>query len=174
METTQQVIAVNDKLIKLAQIDTRSAILEACRNLEESLKEAVLHKCGSPIPNLTSSYNVVKEAENMKLLSPKEFMIVNDLRGLRNQAAHIRKFNPSQESAYKYIELSKSIESSARKVALRDISITPKPKETKGISFNSLKFDWNLILSSSSNLTPYKLFPRLRPDKTMRDATMKI
>ena len=78
IEITQQVLSVNDKLIKLARIDTRSAILEAWRNLEESLKQAILYKAGSPIPDVSSSHKVVKEAESFNLLSPREIIIVTD------------------------------------------------------------------------------------------------
>ena len=114
MEITQQVIAANDKLISLVKIDARSAILEAWRNLEESLREAVIHKAGSTIPNVQSSFKVLSAVEKMHLLPPKEIMIARDLRGLRNQAAHLRDFNPSEESAYKFIELAKILERKAK------------------------------------------------------------
>jgi len=121
IEITQQVVSANDKLVTLAQIDARSAILEAWRNLESSLREAIIYRVGSTAQNISSSYKVVKTLEEFDILSSKEVLVVNDLRGLRNQAAQVDDFNPSLDSAFKYIELAKSLESSAKRAVMSEI-----------------------------------------------------
>ena len=120
--TTQEVVSVNDKLVKLADVDPRSAILETWRNLETSLKGAVIKRSGSPIPDVSTSFKILREAEKMELLSPSELLAANELRGLRNQAAHIENFNPTRNAALKYIELAKRVERHAKLVVEGNLS----------------------------------------------------
>lgn len=111
---TMEVLSVNDRLVKLARINPRSAILEAWRKLELSLRDAIELNSTSANTRRSSAYGTLTEAERLDILPSSQLLIANELRSLRNQAAHVEDFQPSEDSALRYIELAKKIESHAR------------------------------------------------------------
>ena len=107
----------NKKLIELANISPRSAILESWINLESALRQAVLQKAGSPIPDMSSPLRLVKAVEQLNLVSSIEVDLLNDLRGLRNQAVHFSDSGLSSSAAINYGESAKKLEARFRKLA---------------------------------------------------------
>jgi hypothetical protein len=110
--TEQKLLTDESKrLLELAQVSPRAAILEAWHGVEFAARNAVLHNAGSPIPEITTPVRVAKELVRLDLLSPEEIGLFHDLRGLRNQATHSPDFHPSFESVHSYLMLAKRLRS---------------------------------------------------------------
>jgi hypothetical protein len=91
---------------KLAQVNPRSAILEAWRQTESAAIRGVRERQ----PDLTDQ-QVRSTREVLKLLgetgvsTPEEVALLNQMRFLRNQAGHVESFQPTYEAAMNYIQL---------------------------------------------------------------------
>jgi hypothetical protein len=82
------------KLLQLAQLNPRSAIIEAWQLVEFAAAELAKH--GS----LRELF-----VESSELLTRGQVILFSELRALRNQAAHDPGFSPSFESAVGYVDL---------------------------------------------------------------------
>ncbi len=97
-------------LLQLAEVNPRSAILEAWHAVETATIDLIREK-----HLLRSSDRVLLPYERMQLLGksgyldPAQRALYNDLRKLRNQAAHAENFNPSSTAALDYLVLAARI-----------------------------------------------------------------
>jgi len=97
--------APEDKLYTLARINPRSAILEAWMKVEAIAKRAAIHNGGSPTPDVSTGLKAIRELTKQSLLNPDDIALFHDLRGLRNQAAHLETFDVTENSAIEFILL---------------------------------------------------------------------
>lgn len=99
-----------EKLYKLAEINPRSAILEAWQHVEVASRKRVLelglHEAGPEGRPLQDAYRALAKAH---VLNAEGLALFHELRALRNQAAHLDDFNPSKPAAIDYIGLSKKL-----------------------------------------------------------------
>jgi hypothetical protein len=93
-------------LVKLAEMSPRAAIIEAWREVEDSLLDAAKRK-GLDLPprQVTLPVYVIRLMHAKGLVDSDKLTIVNDLRMLRNSAAHAPDFALSKDSALEYAEL---------------------------------------------------------------------
>ena len=104
-------------LRELARVNPKSAILEAWLGVELAVRRAALQRIGgSPPPDVTSPLRAMRELVQHEVVTGFDAALFQDLRGLRNQAAHIQEFNPSYESAVEYVKMASLLE--ARLTAL--------------------------------------------------------
>lgn len=94
------------KLLQLAEVNPRSAIIEAWRGIEFAARKLL----ESRDPSLTlrehqSPIALLKALNRLEVLTRDEVALFNDLRSLRNQAVHQDNFAPSYESVLNYIDL---------------------------------------------------------------------
>lgn len=113
-------LPVEGKLYDLARVNPRSAILEAWRGVEVMAKNAAIHNGGSPVPDVPTALSALRELTKHSLISPEDAALFQDLRGLRNQAAHVEPFELSESSAIEYIHLAARLEEKLRKLASRE------------------------------------------------------
>ena len=104
-------------LIRLAEVNPRSAILEAWLGVESALKRAAFQHAGSPLPSATSPIQQIRVLDGEDLLDSVNVALFHDLRGLRNQAVHINDFQLSRKAAENYIKLAASLESRLDKLS---------------------------------------------------------
>lgn len=99
-------LPVHEKLLRLASVNPRSAIIEAWQEViftaETLLQRTGIHnkKSGVMLP-----YEIKQTLETSGLLNSEQLTLFNDLRKLRNQASHTPGFEPTMESTYNYIKL---------------------------------------------------------------------
>jgi len=106
-----------EPLLKLAEINPRSAILEAWLGVESALKRAAFQHAGSPLPSATSPIQQIRVLDRDDLLSPVDVALFHDLRGLRNQAVHVSDLQLTRKAARNYIELAAKLESRLEKLS---------------------------------------------------------
>jgi hypothetical protein len=94
-------------LFQLAQINPRSAIIEAWQGIEFTASK-VVEKLGlrQSSKETTLSSSAIRALVKSESLNKSEVALYYDLRSLRNQAVHDENFNPSQEAVLNYIQLS--------------------------------------------------------------------
>jgi hypothetical protein len=99
-----------EKLHRLAEINPRSAILEAWQHVEVAARKRVLelglHEAGPEGRPILDAYRSLAKA---RVLDNEALALFHELRSLRNQAAHLDDFNPSKSAAIDYIGLSKKL-----------------------------------------------------------------
>lgn len=95
-----------DKLLfKLAELSPRSAIIEAWRFLELSAIKAIARAYPDiPAPHLLNSKQM-KGLMSDELLSEREYRDFEELRRLRNMAAHSENFDLSGRPAESYVDV---------------------------------------------------------------------
>lgn len=102
----------------LSRVNPRSAILEAWLGVESGVRKAALQRVGtSPPPDVSSPLRAMRELVQFEVISPDDAALFQDLRGLRNQAAHLENFNPSREAVLKYVNLAIGLESRLNELA---------------------------------------------------------
>ena len=102
---SNQPTAESDTLYRLAEVSPRSAIIEAWRMLESAASQAILKS----YPNLDNP-RVINTPSLMNLLkgqvlTEKEFRDFNELRRLRNTAAHSEDFDLRGKAVESYIDI---------------------------------------------------------------------
>ena len=102
--------ASNNRLLNIASISTSAAILEAWSELE-SASVAVASSFWAQTPSdAIKNYSRLGEyLLQCKVIDEKQLVIFNQLRALRNKAAHAVDLNLSEEAARTYIELATSL-----------------------------------------------------------------
>lgn len=94
-------------LIKLAELNPRSAVLEAWQRVEIATRRVPAKRALSLTPaQELSPVTVARALSGKGLISAEEYALFHDLRALRNQAAHAHDFSPTGEAALNYLELS--------------------------------------------------------------------
>jgi hypothetical protein len=94
------------RLVRLAEISPRAAVLEAYTAVEIEAMDAA-RRIGMPgeFPQ-TLTFRALKYLENSGYLDDALVSLLRDLRGLRNQAAHSPEYALTIRSALEYIQLS--------------------------------------------------------------------
>jgi len=97
-----------DKLLALAKVNSRSAVIEAWLSVENAARELVepFHKGSRP---LGSPFMVERELWQRELIGPGEREILTRLRTLRNQASHMQSFQITEHEAAAYIDTALSL-----------------------------------------------------------------
>jgi inactivated superfamily I helicase len=104
--------------VRLAPVSPRAAILEAWRGVESAILEAA-HSLGKPFfddrsPVLVSAIRALEESGQ---LLRAQADILDDLRQLRNEAAHAPEFSIPVSDALDYVRLSEVAASHLRGIA---------------------------------------------------------
>lgn len=118
-ESSAQAATRKNELAKIAQINSRAAIIDAWQGIEFALKNATLQRFGgaSPPPNISSPISMIRELAQDGCLDTSEVSLLHELRGLRNQATHLPDFVPSYESAMNFVELAVRIQQKLNKLS---------------------------------------------------------
>lgn len=97
-----------ERLVQLAEISPRAAVLEAFTSVEiEAISAA--HRLGmtKSFPR-TLTFRALKFLEENGRIDPALVTLLRDLRGLRNQAAHAPEFALTSDAAIQYVHLSQT------------------------------------------------------------------
>lgn len=105
-----------EKLLKLAEINPRSAILEAWIAVEAAVKDLTNRRSVIEARPLGESGKMDAKPE---LLMGSELILFRELRLLRNQAVHSEDFTPTKEATLNYIELARQLCDSLAQVKLQ-------------------------------------------------------
>lgn len=105
----QRYYSQRQKLIQLAQVNPRSAIIEAWLGVEFAAQRA-LQQVGRPTQQYASPLALSRNLAKSEVLDPELLSVFQDLRALRNQAVHLADSHPSQEAALNYIDLALRIQ----------------------------------------------------------------
>lgn len=91
---------------KLAQVNPRSAILEAWRQTEAAaIRELRERQPGVSEEQVRSTREVLRLLGETGIATPEEVALLNQMRFLRNQAGHVESFQPTYEAAMNFIQL---------------------------------------------------------------------
>ena len=100
------------KLLQLADIDLRSAVIEAWHCVEFAARRVVEARDPSiTARELQSSSALLRSLNRYEVLSRDEVTLFNELRALRNQAVHMPEFSPAYDAVLKYIDLALQLKS---------------------------------------------------------------
>lgn len=109
-QTTDTLSPREETLYKLAELNPRSAILEAWQHVEVAARKRVLelglHEAGPEGRPILDAYRALAREQ---VLNAEALALFHELRALRNQAAHLDDLNPSKPAAIDYIGLSKKL-----------------------------------------------------------------
>tara|TARA_R100001143_G_C3359147_1_gene134457 strand:+ start:1608 stop:2174 length:567 start_codon:yes stop_codon:yes gene_type:complete len=95
-----------ERLLKLASISPRATILDSWREIELSLLDAAeRNKVKLPYRRARSPLQVMKTLQEADLIDKNKIPLFEDLRILRNQAAHSPDFTLNTNSAIEYSSL---------------------------------------------------------------------
>lgn len=89
-----------DQIFRLAQISPRAAVLEAWRAVEASALEAA-RRLGAEL-SAGQSYQAIRFLERNEKADRDLVSLLRDLKGLRNEAAHVPEFSLSTSAALEY------------------------------------------------------------------------
>ena len=117
-EELSQTLEGRDRLLKLAELSPRAAILEAWQGVEFAARRVAMQYGGSPVPDVRSPGRLTKELAQMGAVSVDDIALMQDLRGLRNQATHSPDFNPSFEAVANYIQLATAVQARLEQLAI--------------------------------------------------------
>jgi len=114
----------HEMLRELARVNPRSAILEAWLGVESAVRRAALQRIGgSPPPDVSSPLRTMRELVLSDIVTNQDAALFHDLRGLRNQAAHLQDFNPSYQSALEYVNMASFLEARLISIATPNSSL---------------------------------------------------
>jgi hypothetical protein len=116
-EELPQALEGRERLLKLAEISPRAAILEAWQGVEFAARRVATHYGGSPVPDVRSPSRLTKELAKLSQVSVDDLALIQDLRGLRNQATHSPDFSPSYEAVANYIQLASALQARLQNLA---------------------------------------------------------
>ncbi|WP_439515838.1 hypothetical protein [Oceanibaculum nanhaiense] len=91
------------KIIELAKINPRSAILESWLHLEEETRNLISDYEEKAKPHL-GAWATERDLWKLNLITPSERELFYKLRTLRNEAIHMKSFEISEEGAITYID----------------------------------------------------------------------
>jgi hypothetical protein len=101
--------SIGTPVVTLVTSEPRAAIFNAWLEVETALSHLAQSK-GQLAPHLSRSpVQAIRALQKAELIEPNYVALFNDLRGLRNQAAHELEFNPSTESVLSYVQLAKEL-----------------------------------------------------------------
>jgi hypothetical protein len=95
------------EIVAKTRVDARGTILAAWAQVEQAINEVV--RARNLAPNFgrieRRPYTAMRVIQDAKLVDPKYVRLFEDLRTLRNQAAHAAEFDPPPESVLRYVGL---------------------------------------------------------------------
>jgi hypothetical protein len=106
------------QLLRLAEISPRAAVSEAWRGVEAAARKLILKGADESKPLIIFPHQLVKRLEELNALVGGDRKLFQDLKALRNQAAHAPEFSPSYESVVGYLQLAGSLESRLQVLAI--------------------------------------------------------
>lgn len=92
------------RLIRIAEVSTRAAIIEAWTELETAIHYTAKEK-GMDEGKRVSMNQLIERLVEKGMISKKLLTLYNDLRALRNQVAHTREYHVTYSQAERYIFL---------------------------------------------------------------------
>lgn len=95
------------KLMALAKVNRRSAIIEAWLSVESAARELIEPYYAGTSPRPPAS--VERELWRRELISPSERELLSRLRSLRNEASHMKNFQITEAEAAAYIDTALSL-----------------------------------------------------------------
>jgi hypothetical protein len=98
--------------VQLVASNPRAAILEAWLGVEDAVQKLARSRDISPSSSARNPLALVRALERSQALDSQQSVLFNDLRALRNQAAHDSEFSPSTDSVLSYAQLAKSLRES--------------------------------------------------------------
>lgn len=102
----------------LVRINPRSAIVEAWIGIDAAVRKAALQRiASSPPPDVSSPLRAMRALVQHGIISADDAALFQDLRGLRNQAAHSDGFAIHEGAASKYIEMAAGLEARLQHLA---------------------------------------------------------
>ena len=114
-ETEDQLLPTNavspsspdrQKLLQLAEINPRSAVIEAWNTVEFAARRVVeALEPSATVRELQSSSALLRSLNRHEVLNRDEVTLFNELRALRNQAVHVPEFSPAYDAVLNYINL---------------------------------------------------------------------
>lgn len=92
--------------VKLAEVNPRSAIQEAWREIETTARQVLLERT----PQLTeaslrSTREVIRQLGQTNVLSQEDIALLHEMRFLRNQAVHVDEFRPTYDAALSFTQV---------------------------------------------------------------------
>jgi hypothetical protein len=94
------------KLLQLAEINPRSAVIEAWHTVEFAARRVVeAFEPSATVRDLQSSSALLRSLNRHEILNRDEASLFNELRALRNQAVHVPDFSPAYDAVLNYINL---------------------------------------------------------------------
>lgn len=112
IEVTDELHSQNKITLNLSKENARSAILDSWLKVEWAIKKAAMQQIVTSPVYVPSPLQAIHELAQLDIISAEDVALFYSLRGLRNQAAHIEEFNPSQQATLDYIRLAGKLESS--------------------------------------------------------------
>lgn len=112
---------VSAKTFRDATENPRGAILAAWLKVDSAVQRLFYQANLPPTSSRTSdvrvpnSYQLMREIQKARLIDPSYIALFNDLRALRNQAAHDLDFNPPSDAVVKYVQLSDELTAALNK-----------------------------------------------------------
>lgn len=99
------------KLMALAKVNKRSAIIEAWLAVDEAARELALpHMMGTgSSPRVASPVHIERTLWQNELIGPSERELLTQLRALRNEASHMKNFQITEAEAAAYIDTALSL-----------------------------------------------------------------
>ena len=112
LDSVSKMSPEQQKLIQMAELSARSAIIDAWQNVEFAAMRVVQTMYPSiPPRDLYSSSNVLRILNRDEILRRDEVERFIELRNLRNQATHLPEFAPAHDSVLNYINLALQLKS---------------------------------------------------------------
>lgn len=110
-ETTKSTVALQPSswqlsAEKLAQVNPRSAIIEAWRQTEiAATRELRERRPSVTAEQVRSTREILRLLGETGIATPEEVALLNQMRFLRNQAGHVESFQPTYEAAMNFVQL---------------------------------------------------------------------
>jgi hypothetical protein len=99
-----------EELERLAQVNPRSAIMEAWRQTESALIRTLQAKDPSLRDrDVSSTREVLRFLGERGAATPEDVAMLNQMRFLRNQAVHVESFQPTYDAAMNFVRLAGEI-----------------------------------------------------------------
>lgn len=114
---TPEAESISPSAAARASEDPRGAIVSAWIEVEDALFDLVrVRQLSEPAssPKARSSVWAIRAAQKAQALDPTWVALFQDLRAMRNEAAHSADFSPTPEAVIKYVQLAKELTNAIR------------------------------------------------------------
>jgi hypothetical protein len=104
-----ETLEVPSAKVSLTTSEPRAAIMNAWLEVENALSSLAQTRLGLPPGLARSPLPAIRAIQKAQLIEQHYLTLYNELRVLRNQAAHELDFNPSMDSVLSYVRLAKEL-----------------------------------------------------------------